>query len=92
MVTLGCNVGLAVLEPSMIGEPADPFAPICIIIIDNNRNWSIMAKKSLIRHKFGSDCPRIIFFVANVHTYRDVQFRRVAQMIKTVNQKENILI
>jgi len=51
-----------------------------------------MKIKSLIRHKFGSDCPRIIFFVANVHTYRDVQFRRVAQMIKTVNQKENILI
>nr|AKF01102.1 cytochrome b6/f complex subunit IV [Bactris major] len=24
--TLACNVGLAVLEPSMIGEPADPFA------------------------------------------------------------------
>uniref|UniRef100_A0A7C9DYM8 Cytochrome b/b6 C-terminal region profile domain-containing protein n=1 Tax=Opuntia streptacantha TaxID=393608 RepID=A0A7C9DYM8_OPUST len=24
--TIACNVGLAVLEPSMIGEPADPFA------------------------------------------------------------------
>ncbi|GAV62584.1 LOW QUALITY PROTEIN: Cytochrom_B_C domain-containing protein, partial [Cephalotus follicularis] len=23
--TIACNVGLAVLEPSMIGEPADPF-------------------------------------------------------------------
>ncbi|KAF1876854.1 hypothetical protein Lal_00033145 [Lupinus albus] len=26
MGTIACNVGLAVLEPSMIGEPADPFA------------------------------------------------------------------
>ena len=24
--TIACNIGLAVLEPSMIGEPADPFA------------------------------------------------------------------
>ncbi|KAI5022077.1 hypothetical protein ZWY2020_058807 [Hordeum vulgare] len=24
--TIACNVGLAVLEPSMIGEPTDPFA------------------------------------------------------------------
>ena len=24
--TIACNVGLAVLEPSMLGEPADPFA------------------------------------------------------------------
>ncbi|KAK4730100.1 hypothetical protein R3W88_023088 [Solanum pinnatisectum] len=24
--TIACNVGLAVLEPSIIGEPADPFA------------------------------------------------------------------
>ncbi|TYG46616.1 hypothetical protein ES288_D11G269800v1 [Gossypium darwinii] len=24
--TIACNMGLAVLEPSMIGEPADPFA------------------------------------------------------------------
>jgi cytochrome b6/f complex subunit IV len=24
--TIACNVGLAVLEPSKIGEPADPFA------------------------------------------------------------------
>uniref|UniRef100_UPI0030FEDB2F cytochrome b6/f complex subunit IV n=1 Tax=Zippelia begoniifolia TaxID=126646 RepID=UPI0030FEDB2F len=24
--TIACNVGLAILEPSMIGEPADPFA------------------------------------------------------------------
>ena len=24
--TIACNVGLAVLGPSMIGEPADPFA------------------------------------------------------------------
>ena len=24
--TIACNVGLAVLEPSMIGEPADPFS------------------------------------------------------------------
>jgi len=24
--TIACNVGLAVLEPSMIGEPANPFA------------------------------------------------------------------
>ncbi|KAI3940280.1 hypothetical protein MKW92_016018, partial [Papaver armeniacum] len=24
--TIACNVGLMVLEPSMIGEPADPFA------------------------------------------------------------------
>ena len=26
--TIACNVGLAVLEPSMIGEPADPFATL----------------------------------------------------------------
>ena len=24
--TIACNVGLAVLEPSIIGEPADPFS------------------------------------------------------------------
>jgi quinol-cytochrome oxidoreductase complex cytochrome b subunit len=24
--TIACNVGIAVLEPSMIGEPVDPFA------------------------------------------------------------------
>ncbi|KAK4563845.1 hypothetical protein RGQ29_006090 [Quercus rubra] len=24
--TIACNIGLAILEPSMIGEPADPFA------------------------------------------------------------------
>jgi len=26
--TIACNVGLAVLEPSMIGEPADPFVQL----------------------------------------------------------------
>jgi cytochrome b6/cytochrome b6-f complex subunit 4/photosystem II CP47 chlorophyll apoprotein len=36
--TIACNVGLAVLEPSMIGEPADPFTtlleilPECLIL------------------------------------------------------------
>ena len=32
--TIACNVGLAVLEPSMIGEPADPFVtPLEILLM-----------------------------------------------------------
>uniref|UniRef100_A0A2K1YGV5 Cytochrome b/b6 C-terminal region profile domain-containing protein n=1 Tax=Populus trichocarpa TaxID=3694 RepID=A0A2K1YGV5_POPTR len=32
--TIACNVGLAVLEPSMIGEPADPFATPLEILLE----------------------------------------------------------
>ena len=43
--TIACNVGLAVLEPSMIGEPADPFATPLEILPE----WSFFPVFQILR-------------------------------------------
>ncbi|KAK8487350.1 hypothetical protein V6N11_021422 [Hibiscus sabdariffa] len=55
--TIACNVGLAVLEPSMIGEPADPFATPLEILPECVRSRRTTPRSEEVVHSYRSKAP-----------------------------------
>lgn len=60
--TIACNVNLAILEPLMIGEPADPFATALNLL----SSLSALLYLFLLRHEFENLNSKIFYLMFEV--------------------------
>ncbi|CAN4119671.1 unnamed protein product [Withania somnifera] len=74
--TIACNVGLAILEPSMIGEPADPFATPLEIL----PKWYFFPVFQILR-TVPNKLLGVLLMVSNVNKFQNPFRRPVATTV-----------